>query len=67
MLTCGFIPLTLWTCINLMTGDVYYNQKDADGYLKTWSNANKVVAVLIVIFNVIYLLVTLANLGSHSR
>ena len=65
--TCGLIPLTLWTCINLMTGDVYYNQKDTDGYLKTWSFANKVAAVLIVIFNVIYLLVTLANLGSKSR
>ena len=59
--TCGFVPLTLWTCINLLSGEVYYKEKDADGYLKTWSFANKVVAFLIIVFNVIVLVAVLAG------
>lgn len=54
MLTCGFIPLTLWTCINLLSGGVFYDKKDADGNLKQWSSANKIVAMVIVIVNLTF-------------
>jgi hypothetical protein len=53
LLTCGCLPLLLLTCIMLVTGDIYYNDVDVQGNLKTWSFANKVVAVLLLLFNVI--------------
>lgn len=46
LLTCTAVPLLLITCIALVTGNIYYNQKDESGQLKTWSTANKVLAFI---------------------
>ena len=52
----GFIPLTLWTCINLLTGDIYYKDVyDKNGNIKTWSSGNKVAAVIILLLNIVLL------------
>ncbi len=56
MLTLGWVPLTLVACINLLTGHVYYNKKDEDGYLRTWSPINEVAALIILLVNAGYLL-----------
>jgi hypothetical protein len=48
LLTLGFLPLLVVTCIVLATGDIYYNKLETDGTLKTWSMANKVVAWLLL-------------------
>lgn len=52
-LCCG--PFILAVCISLLTGDVYYNSYDENGRLKRWSFANKVVAVVILVLQVVYL------------
>jgi DNA-directed RNA polymerase subunit RPC12/RpoP len=49
MITCGAIPLLLVTCVVLVTGHVYYNQKEPNGALKVWSPANTIVAFLLLI------------------
>jgi hypothetical protein len=36
-------------CITVLTGPVYYNQKLPDGTLKTWSKANQVAAVIVLL------------------
>src|SRR3990170_6170533 len=64
ILTGGCVPFILWTCVNLVTGDIYYKKKDAAGYLQTRSFANKVVAVAILLVNAIVLLLLL--LGPSS-
>lgn len=51
-LCCG--PFILAVCIILLTGDVYYNSYDENGRLKRWSFANKVVAVVILVLQVLY-------------
>tara|TARA_R110002072_G_scaffold296980_1_gene469350 strand:+ start:414 stop:719 length:306 start_codon:yes stop_codon:yes gene_type:complete len=51
-LCCG--PFILAVCIILLTGDVYYNTYDDQGRLNRWSFANKVVAVIILVLQVLY-------------
>ena len=51
----GCLPLGWWTLYNLISGYIYYNKKEADGTWKTWSYANKVLAFIIVIVNIIYI------------
>lgn len=36
-------------CVIVLTGPVYYNKHNKDGTLKTWSGANKVAAVILLI------------------
>ena len=36
-------------CIVVLTGPVYYNKRRKDGSLKSWSGANKVAAVILLI------------------
>jgi hypothetical protein len=36
-------------CIVVLTGPVYYNKRRKDGTLKTWSAANKVAAVILLL------------------
>ena len=55
LVSLGRIPLTIITCIVLLTGEIYYKEKGPDGYLKTWSFANKVIALAIVLINVVVL------------
>jgi hypothetical protein len=53
LLTAGYVPLTLWTCVNVLTGEVYYKDVyDQDKNLKVWSPANKVAAVIILLVNI---------------
>ena len=55
-LTRGFFPGTLLVCIFVLTGDVYYKEKDEHGNLKTWSWGNKVAATILLIINAIYII-----------
>ena len=59
LFTGGCVPLLFWTCVNLATGDIYYKKKHAEGDLKTWDTANKVVAVVILLAGVMVLLLLL--------
>ena len=55
-----FFPPLIWlVCILLVTGKIYYNKPDAQGNLKTWSVANKIVAF-------IFLFVQLAFFAGYS-
>lgn len=45
----GCFPLAVITCVSLLTGDVYYDQKGSDGKLRTWSVVNKIWAFLFAI------------------
>jgi len=48
------IPPLIWlVAFNLITGEVYQNNYDNKGNLKTWSKVNKVVAWIILIVQVI--------------
>jgi len=47
-------PAILAVCIIVLTGEVYYNQMDATGNLKKWGYANKVVALIILAFQVLF-------------
>lgn len=60
----GYLPLTLVTCILLLTGDVYFKDKDSEGRLKRWGRANKYAAVLLLVLNVGYLLYALVDARS---
>ena len=53
LLTLGFVPFSLITFVVLATGNVYYNKKEADGSLKVWSPANRVIAFLLLIPSVL--------------
>lgn len=54
----GCVPLSLWTCVNLLTGDVYYDEKGSDGKLRTWGIVNKIWAVAnVLVWTAIILLV----------
>jgi len=55
ILTCGCVPVLLIPCIILVTGDVYYNRRDERGNLKKWSIANKVIAIVILVVNLLIL------------
>lgn len=57
----GFIPLTLVTCILLLTGNVYYKDTDNAGQLRIWSKANKIAAVAILFANIAYLVYIAIN------
>jgi len=54
-LTKGYLPLVLVTCALLLTGNIYYKQPDADGRIRTWSKANKVVAAAILLLHIGFL------------
>lgn len=38
----GCLPLTFWTCLNLLTGDVYFSYLDNDGVLARWGIINRI-------------------------
>ena len=54
--TRGFIPLTILTCILLLTGDIYYKEPDRAGNLRVWGKANKVAALVILVVNLAWLI-----------
>jgi hypothetical protein len=45
LLTWKFFPVSLFVCMMLLTGDIYFNKKDANGNLKRWGFANKIAAI----------------------
>jgi hypothetical protein len=47
LLTWAFFPISLCVCLVLLTGNIYYDRKDASGNLKTWGFANKIAAVVL--------------------
>jgi len=52
MLLLGFMicsPLMLAACIICLTGNVYYSKFNEDGSLATWSFANKVASVILLL------------------
>ena len=51
--------LLWWTCINLITGEIYSVKKD--GSLTTWSAGNKVVAPIFVVLQIWLVLLPLAE------
>lgn len=53
--TKGLLPLTLVTCILVLTGDIYYKAPDKAGNIRVWSKANKIAAVVILIANIVLL------------
>jgi len=40
--------LTLWCCLNLLTGEIYYDTPDGQGGYRVWSRANKIAALVLV-------------------
>lgn len=51
-----FPPLIWIVAYALATGDIYYNKTEQNGNLKKWSKANKVVAWIIIIVNILFLI-----------
>jgi uncharacterized membrane protein YvbJ len=43
-----FPPFLYFTIYNLISGDIYYNKIDAEGNLKKWSRANKILAWMLL-------------------
>lgn len=53
--TQGIVPLTLITCVVLLTGDIYY-KTPAGAAPQSWGKANKYAAVFILIANIAWLI-----------
>src|SRR6186997_3631416 len=60
-------PSMMLVCVIVLTGPVYYNKADTTGNLKKWGNANKVVAVLILVFQVLAITAQLASIAQQNR
>ncbi len=59
-----FGPAILFVCIIVLTGDVYYDQRDVAFNLKKWGVGNKVAAVIILAFQ---LAVTAYQFGAFGE
>ena len=44
-----FTPFLVWCCINVLTGDIYFNKYDKNGALKKWSRWNKLAAFALLV------------------
>ena len=54
-------PPLLWTaCIIILTGDVYLEGRREDGSFKTWSVANKAIALIVLAAHTLFLYALLA-------
>lgn len=49
-----FSPAILFVIIVLITGNIYQDSFDQEGNLKTWSKANKIAAVVLLIIQVLF-------------
>lgn len=63
VLTFGVLPLLLITCIIFATGDIYYNQIESSGTLKTWSKANKVIVFALLLAPLVLIGVVIATIA----
>jgi len=54
-----FFIITFWA---LFTGEIYVNELDGNGRLKTWSKANKYLALYVVLTWVVVFIFVLASL-----
>ena len=61
LLTCGLFPGTLVVCVLVLTGDIYMSRTDASGYLKTWSRANKIAAIILLGLQGLYILAAMGG------
>jgi len=52
----GLYPLLWWSCINVITGEVYYSDYDEYGNLRKWSKANEIVAFILLTLNILWIL-----------
>jgi hypothetical protein len=53
-----------WVCFKVLTGDIYYADRDSDGRLKKWGAGNRVAAVVLLVLQIgvtIYLVATNAG------
>jgi hypothetical protein len=57
----GCLPLSCWTCYNLLTGDVYLSYQDSDGMLVKWGVINKIFAVVFAVAWTLIFFVVLLN------
>ena len=57
-------PLLWWACINCLTGKIYYEKRDENGNLKTWSKANSVVAIILLVVQVVKIVDMLSEPGT---
>jgi hypothetical protein len=48
LLTLPFFPISLWVCLVLLTGEVYYDKMDANGQLRRWGIGNKLAALVVL-------------------
>jgi hypothetical protein len=51
LLTAGLVPAMLWVVLNFVTGDIYYPEKEHQGYLKTWGLRMKVLVGVLLGLN----------------
>ena len=58
-----FPPLLWWACINCLTGKIYYNKKNENGNLKTWSKANTIAAIILLVLQAIGIIYRVAGAG----
>lgn len=45
----SFFPISLWVCLMLLTGDIYYYDKNVEGNLKPWGTANRIAAFVLLV------------------
>jgi len=57
-----FSPLLWWCCINLITGEIYYDSYDEYGKLRKWSIANKVVAFVLLAINILLIIFVIVSI-----
>jgi hypothetical protein len=48
LITLPFFPVSLWVCLVLLTGEVYYDKADTNGQLRRWGFGNKLAAVVVL-------------------
>lgn len=61
-LTLGTIPLLIWTCVNLVTGDIFHKELDEHGQLKKWSTTRKITAGVVLAATVVALIILLRRM-----
>ena len=44
-----FPPLLWMSCVFVLTGEIYYKKKDAQGILKTWPRGNRAGAIFLIV------------------
>lgn len=48
LVTVAVFPVSLWVCVVLLTGEIYYGKTDANGQLRRWGFGNKIAAFVVL-------------------